>query len=172
MSLTGDGLSSFARSEPAARVLSDAQPGETQPSVPDGDNSQPEAAHEPDKSVSPSIIVSKGDTSSDPAATPAKPLSLADLIHAVNQVGGRLVRQGDAVAVDAGGKSLPIEVEAALAIHQEVLAQTACWSVVLRRSLEMMVNMMIKRAFVRGADRKAHGWPPFFSSGDRFQPGV
>ncbi len=42
------------------------------------------------------------------------------------------------------------------------MVQTACWSVVLRRSLEMMVNMMIKRAFVRGADRKAHGRLPLF----------
>ncbi len=43
------------------------------------------------------------------------------------------------------------------------MVRALCWSVVLRRWLRMMVNMMIKRAFVRGAERNAHGWLPFLA---------
>ena len=115
------GLSSFGRSATAANESSDAQPGVPQPTMPDDGNSQPKAEQEPDKPVSPANFVGTADVPPDAAAI-TKSLSLADLFNALNQVGGRLVRQGDAVAVDVGGKPLPPEVEAALATHQAALA--------------------------------------------------
>ena len=118
------GLSSFARSASAAVASSNAQPSVPQPTMPDDGNCQPRTEQEPNKSASPTIIVGNGDASPDAdAAAPAKPLSLAELFHAMNEVGGRLVRQGNAVTINADGKALPAEVEAALAIHQEALAQ-------------------------------------------------
>ena len=50
-------------------------------------------------------------------------MMLAELFDALNRIGGRLVRQDDAVVIDAGGKPLPPDIEAALATHQQALAQ-------------------------------------------------
>ena len=124
VSVAGEGeLSSFARREPVAKGSAGAQSFAPQPTVPEVRNSQLKAEQEPDKPATAIQLVGPADALPDAAAVPAKPLSLADFFNAMNQVGGRLVRQGDVVTIDAGGKPLPPEVEVALAAHQAALAQ-------------------------------------------------
>ena len=114
------GLSSFARSLPAAPQRPNPQPKATEPNMPDK-TPPTDADAEPAAAVDQPLV--RTAAASPEAAALTKPMSLTDLFNALNELGGRLVRHGDAVAVETGGKPVPPEVEAALVTHQQALAQ-------------------------------------------------
>ncbi|MGO9109107.1 MAG: bifunctional DNA primase/polymerase [Thermoguttaceae bacterium] len=136
VALSNAGLSSFAGSEPppATQEVANMGAGAVEPDAA-GEADAPTqavAGAMPDASVITADCPAPADNGHSSATAAATDLSLADLFNALNQVGGRLVRQENAIIIDADGKVLPAGVEAALAIHQEALAQLVPFAAVAK----------------------------------------
>jgi hypothetical protein len=70
--------------------------------------------------TAPAVAVPTPALAPDPIAG-GSVMSVADLFHAVNQIGGRLVRHGEAMTVDAPQGEVPLAVKDALAAHHATL---------------------------------------------------